>query len=117
MQDYVDRFNRRDWDAVRELVSADARLNVAERFAGKFAEASYFVNYERWPWSWKLALGELDGEPVVIILRQGEQAWTPHSAIRFVTTGQRIERIVDYIHCPWVISTAASVSLNEPFQS
>src|SRR5436853_3932680 len=26
MQLYVDRFNRRDWDGVRELISADARL-------------------------------------------------------------------------------------------
>src|SRR5690348_11775921 len=70
MQLYVERFNRRDWDGVRELTSADARLNVAERFAGKFADAPYFYNYERWPWPWKLALGELDGEPVVIILRR-----------------------------------------------
>jgi hypothetical protein len=36
MQLYGDRFNRRDWDEVRELISADARLNVLERFAGKF---------------------------------------------------------------------------------
>jgi RNA polymerase sigma-70 factor (ECF subfamily) len=36
MQLYVDHFNRRDWDGVRELISADARLTVADRFAGKF---------------------------------------------------------------------------------
>jgi hypothetical protein len=40
-----------DRDGVRELVSAGARLNVAERFAGKFSEAPYFLlNYERRPW-------------------------------------------------------------------
>jgi len=111
MQLYVDRFNRRDWDGVRELTSADARLNVAERFAGKFADAPYFFNYERWPWLWKLALGELDGEPVVIVLRRGAATWTPHSAIRFEVIGQRIERIVDYIHCPWVISAATTVTV------
>src|SRR5436309_12061423 len=44
MQLYVERFNRRDWDGVRELTSADARLNVAERFAGKFTDAPYFFN-------------------------------------------------------------------------
>jgi RNA polymerase sigma-70 factor (ECF subfamily) len=49
MQLYVDRFNRRDWDGVRELTTSDARLNVAERFAGKFVHAPYFANYERWP--------------------------------------------------------------------
>jgi len=103
MKLYVDRFNRRDWDGVRELTSADARLNVAERFAGKFADAPYFFNYEQWPWPWKLALGGVDGEPVVIVLRRGADTWTPH--------GQRIERIVDYIHCPWVISAATTVTV------
>jgi RNA polymerase sigma-70 factor, ECF subfamily len=111
MQLYVDRFNRRDWDGVRELTSADARLNVAERFAGKFADASYFFNYNRWPWPWKLAVGEVDGEPAVIILRLGADTWTPHSVIRFDVDGDRIERIVDYIHCPWVLPAAASVSV------
>jgi RNA polymerase sigma-70 factor, ECF subfamily len=111
MQLYVERFNRRDWDGVRELTSADARLNVAERFAGKFADAPYFYNYERWPWPWKLALGELDGEPVVIILQRGADTWTPHSAIRFQVSGQRIERIVDYIHCPWVLAAATSITV------
>lgn len=111
MQLYVERFNRRDWDGVRELVSADARLNVAERFAGKFADAPYFFNYERWPVPWKLALGEVDGEPVVIILERGADTWTARSVIRLEVVGERIERIVDYVHCPWVISTAGSVSL------
>jgi len=109
MQLYVERFNRRDWDGVRELTSADARLNVAERFAGKFSDAPYFFNYENWPWPWKLALGEVDGEPVVLVLRRGADTWTPHSAIRFDVAGERIERIVDYIHCPWVISAATEV--------
>ena len=109
MQLYVERLNRRDWDGVRELTSADARLNVAERFAGKFADAPYFYNYERWPWHWKLALGEVDGEPVVIILQRGADTWTPHSIIRFEVIGQRIERIVDYIHCPWLLPAATDV--------
>jgi RNA polymerase sigma-70 factor (ECF subfamily) len=107
---YIERFNRRDWDGVRELVSADARLNVAERFAGKFADAPYFFNYDRWPWPWRLALGELDGELVVIVLRRGADAWTPHSAIRMKVLNGQVEQIVDYIHCPWVVPAAMSVS-------
>ena len=111
MQLYVERFNRRDWDGVRELVSADARLNVAERFAGKFTEAPYFFNYDRWPWPWKLALGEVDGELVVIILRRGADAWTPLSLIRFNVSGASLDHIVDYIHCPWVLPAASTVTL------
>jgi RNA polymerase sigma-70 factor (ECF subfamily) len=111
MQLYVERFNRRDWDGVRELVTADARLNVAERFAGKFADAPYFFNYERWPVPWKLALGEVDGEPVVIILERGADTWTAHSVIRLDVVGESIEHIVDYVHCPWVIQAANSVEM------
>src|SRR6267143_6094183 len=44
---YVDRFNQRDWDGVRELIAADARLQVADRFLGPVSEALYFGNYER----------------------------------------------------------------------
>ena len=113
MQLYVERFNRRDWDGVRELTSADARLNVAERFAGKFADAPYFYNYERWPWPWKLALGEVDGEPAVIFLQRGADTWTPYSVIRFNVVGERIERIVDYIHCPWVLAAATNVTVGK----
>ena len=58
MQLYVDRFNVKTGTGVRELISADARLNVLDRFAGKFADAPCFFNYDRWPWPWKLALGE-----------------------------------------------------------
>ena len=111
MQLYVDRFNRRDWDGVRELISADARLNVADRFAGEFGKAPYFFNYDRWPWSWKLAVGEMDGEPVIIILQRGADTWTPYSGIRLNVTGGRIEGIRDYIHCPWVLPAADSVSV------
>jgi RNA polymerase sigma-70 factor (ECF subfamily) len=113
MQLYVDRFNRRDWDGVRELISADARLQVFERFAGRVAEAPYFANYERWPWPWKLAAGDVDGEPVVLILKRGADAWTPYSAIRFDVIGQRIDRILDYVHCPWVIEAATTVTIDK----
>jgi hypothetical protein len=95
---------------VRELISADARLNVLDRFAGKFAAASYFFNYDRWPWPWKLALGEVDGEPVLIVLQRGADTWTSYSVIRMKLIRQKIEQIVDYIHCPWMIHAATSIS-------
>jgi RNA polymerase sigma-70 factor (ECF subfamily) len=111
MQLYADRFNRRDWDGVRELISADARLTVADAFRGKLVDAPYFSNYEKWSFSWKLAVGEVDGEPVVVMLQRGADTWTPYSMVRLSATGQRIDRIVDYAHCPWVISAARSVTV------
>jgi len=114
MRLYVDRFNRRDWDGVRELISADARLTVADAFAGKLADAPYFSNYERWSMPWKLALGEVDGEPVIIILQRGTDTWTPYSVVRLDVEGHQIDRVRDYTHCPWVISMAKSVAVSAP---
>ena len=112
MRLYVDRFNRRDWDGVRELISADARLIVADAFAGELADAPYFSNYERWSMPWRLTLGEVDGEPVVIILQRGTDTWTPYSVVRFDVEGQQINRIRDYAHCPWLISIVDSVTIS-----
>src|SRR6266545_24932 len=42
---YVDRFNNRDWDGLRELISADARLLVADRYSGGFADGGYLGVY------------------------------------------------------------------------
>ena len=112
MRLYVDRFNRRDWDGVRELISADARLTVADAFAGELVDAPYFSNYERWSMPWRLTLGEVDGEPVVIILQRGTDTWTPYSVVRFDVEGQQINRIRDYAHCPWLISMVDSVTIS-----
>jgi len=112
MRLYVDRFNRRDWDGVRELISADARLTVADAFAGELVDAPYFSNYERWSMPWRLKLGEVDGEPVVIILQRGTDTWTPYSVVRFDVEGQQINRIRDYAHCPWLISIVDSVTIS-----
>jgi RNA polymerase sigma-70 factor (ECF subfamily) len=109
---YVERFNRRDWDGLRELISADARLRVADVFAGRLADSGYFGVYERWSFPWKMALGEVDGEPVVIMLRRGVDDWTPYSLVRFDVVKQQVERINDYFHCPWMLESATSTILN-----
>ena len=111
MQLYVERFNRRDWDGLRDLIRADARLMVADAFAGKLVDAPYFSNYEKSLLVWKLAVGEVDGEPVVVMLQRGADTWIPYSMVRLSVTGQRIDRIVDYAHCPWVISAARSATI------
>jgi RNA polymerase sigma-70 factor, ECF subfamily len=115
MQLYVERFNRRDWDGVRELISADARLNVADAFAGRLADAPYFSNWGRWTMPWRLAVGELDGEPVVVILQCGVDTWTPYSVVRMNVIGQQIQQIIDYAHCPWVLQCATTAAIDKGF--
>jgi RNA polymerase sigma-70 factor (ECF subfamily) len=113
LQLYVERFNRRDWDGLRELISADARLLVADRFSGRFSDGGYLGVYERMRVTWRLTLGEVDGEPSIILLNLRDDAWEITGIVRLdVGTDGRIERISDYQHCPWTL-TAASIVVRE----
>jgi RNA polymerase sigma-70 factor (ECF subfamily) len=110
LQLYVERFNRRDWDGLRELISADAGVRVADCFAGRFDDAPYLGEYERATTPWQMAVGEVDGEPVIIVQQRDEgHRWRPRAAIRLSVRDGRVERIADYIFCPWILPAAAVV--------
>jgi RNA polymerase sigma-70 factor (ECF subfamily) len=111
---YVDRFNKRDWDGLRELISADAQLRVVDRFAGLVEKAPYFKNYERQTVPWRLAVAEVDGELVIVALHEHRDQWRPASVARLEVIDQHIVRIVDYAHCAWVLSAATSVVMTDP---
>ena len=108
---YVDRFNRRDWDGVRELASADARLRVADCFSGRLADSPYFVEYERPIIPWRMALGSIDGETVVIILRDDLPGQNPFSVIRLSVTRDEVTGIADYIKSPWILEAAETITI------
>ena len=113
LQLYVERFNRRDWDGLRELISADARLLVADRYSGSFADGGYLGVYSRMPVAWRLTLGEVDGETSVILLNLRDGAWEIQGIIRVeIAADGRIEKISDYQHCPWIL-TAGTIVVRE----
>jgi RNA polymerase sigma-70 factor, ECF subfamily len=111
---YVDRFNKRDWDGLRELISADAQLRVVDGFAGPVEKAPYFKNYERQTVPWRLAVAEVDSELVIVALHEHRDEWRPASVTRLEVIDQHIVRIVDYAHCAWVLSAATSVIMTDP---
>ncbi|MEP6729193.1 MAG: sigma-70 family RNA polymerase sigma factor [bacterium] len=113
LQLYVERFNQRDWDGLKELISADARLRVVDRFAGPLVGSNYFVTYEHWPTAWRLAVGEVDGEPTVVIHLWDGNGWVAHSIVEIEFANSTITRIDDYYMCPWVLSTADSVDTGD----
>jgi RNA polymerase sigma-70 factor (ECF subfamily) len=108
---YVDRFNARDWDGVRALIAADARLQVADRFAGLLSESPYFGNYARVRTPWRMAAAAIDGEATIAILGLHEGAWRPHAAVRLEVDGDLIVRIADFGHIPWILDAAETLIL------
>jgi len=111
---YVDRFNRRDWDGLLELISADARLRVADRYLGDVASAPYYRNYAKRPAPWRASIGSVDGEAVIVVFQERDGRWIPASLVRVEEVDDRITRIVDYNHCPWVLSLADSLAVEAP---
>lgn len=102
---YADVFNRRDWDALRSLVRADARLEIVGAVQGVMSGlgATYSTNYTALPWEWRLAPALVDGEPVIVHWRRDGDAWRPHAAIRLWWRDGTIVRIRDYIHVDYLL--------------
>ena len=108
---YVERFNERDWDGLRELIAADATLRVADRFVGRFAETAYLSNFLRLFPELRLAVAEVDGETVLVTMSPQGTMWTPWSVVQVEVSDGRIVKIADYVHCPWVLQSAQRLAV------
>jgi RNA polymerase sigma-70 factor (ECF subfamily) len=106
---YVERFNRQDWEGVRELIVADANLLVADRFLGPLSQAPYFSRYAALAIPWRFEIGAVDGELALISMREENLKWIPYSAARAEVENGWITRVVDFAHCAWVLPAAQSL--------
>jgi len=111
LQLYIDRFNRRDWEGVRALTSADAKLRVTDCFAGRLADSPYFVEYSRPIIPWRMALGVVEGEAVAVIMNDTADRPTPLSLIRLRVADGQVVRIDDYFKTPWILESAGPIAL------
>jgi len=108
---YVELFNRRDWDGVRALTSADAQLRVSDCFKGPLSESIYFIEYEKGQGNWKMAIGSVDDEIVLLVLHRDESDWKPAYPVRIQAAGGTIRQISDYYACPWLLKAARTVAI------
>jgi RNA polymerase sigma-70 factor (ECF subfamily) len=110
---YAEVFNRRDWDSLRNLIGADARLEVVGGAEDRFARlgVTYSGNYTKLAWEWRLAPGLVDGQPVLIHWRRSGATWRPHAVIRLSWQGGHVVRIRDYIHVDYLLNDARIESI------
>jgi RNA polymerase sigma-70 factor (ECF subfamily) len=111
---YVERFNQRDWDGLRELIAADARIVLPDRFAGRVLDSPYFGIYDRMPEWWRLSVGAVDGEAAIIIEHEDSERGIARTLVRLHISNGRIVGITDYWYCPWMLAAAESVSSHRP---
>jgi RNA polymerase sigma-70 factor, ECF subfamily len=105
---YAECFNRRDWDGLRRLVRADARLEIVGAAEGTMLDVgkNYMRNNGALSDDWRFAVSSVDGEPVVVRWRRVDGAWRPWTALRLWWDGDQVVRIRDYVHVEYLLRDA-----------
>lgn len=108
-QTYADGFNRRAWDELRGMIRADARIRVADRYAGRVADSPYFQRYAEMPHPLRATAEVVDGEVVVVLRESRGDTWVPRSMVRLsVDADGAVSFVDDYFHCAWVSDLLAA---------
>ena len=105
---YIERFNARDFDAVRAMLADEVRLDLVNRTArqGRAAVGEYFHRYDQAD-DWQLGLGSVEGHPAILVYIAGEPQSQPAYFVLLTWEQERIALIRDYRHARYVMRDAA----------
>lgn len=107
LQNYVDRFNARDFDAIRAMLADDVRFDlVARQQGGKASFENYFTRYGEMT-GWQLSIGWLDGRLAAIVTDRADPSAAPTNAIVVDWREGRIVRVRDFYHATEALEGAA----------
>jgi len=109
---YVDRFNARDFDAIRDLLADEIKLDLVarSRLQGRKDVGSYFTNYEKIP-GWRLVAGAVEGRPAVLVHLPDGPADRPAYFVLLEWADGRLLQIRDFYFARYVVEDAAMVSI------
>jgi RNA polymerase sigma-70 factor (ECF subfamily) len=105
LTNYVDRFNARDFDAVRDLLAEDVQLEMVNktRMKGRVEVGQYFSNYTRLS-DWTCVSGRVEQRPAIIVKTPGSNA--PAYFILLNWIGDQVTAIRDFAHARYVVESA-----------
>jgi RNA polymerase sigma-70 factor (ECF subfamily) len=107
LQTYVDRFNDRDFDAIRAMLADDVRFDLVARVqGGRSSFETYFSRYTEMS-AWRLDVGRIDGRLAAIVSNPGDPQGAPTNVIVVDWAEDAIVRLRDFYHAPYVLDGAA----------
>jgi len=110
---YVDRFNARDFDAIRDMLADEVRLELVarRRMNGRKEVGTYLHNYAHTK-DWKLVIGLIEGRPAVFVRDPGDASAAPLYFILLEWEGGRLLNIRDFRYARYAIEGAELMVLN-----
>jgi RNA polymerase sigma-70 factor, ECF subfamily len=109
---YVDRFNARDFDAIRNMLADEVRLELVNktRMNGKGEVGKYFGNYSLVQ-DWQLAPGFVDRRPAILVRDPGDASGAPTYFVLLDWAGDRLIGIRDFRYARYAIDGAELLAL------
>jgi RNA polymerase sigma-70 factor (ECF subfamily) len=104
---YVERFNARDFDAIRDMLADEVRLDLVAKLQkkGRTEVAPYFDNYARLE-NWHFVTGLVDGRPAVLVRNPSDPTGKLAYFILLQWEGHRIANIRDFRFARYAIEGA-----------
>jgi RNA polymerase sigma-70 factor, ECF subfamily len=94
---YVERFNARDFDAIRDMLADEVRLDLVAKLQkkGRTEVATYFDNYARLE-DWHFVPGLVEGRPAVLVRNPSDPSGKVGYFIVLQWEGDRVANIRDF---------------------
>ena len=103
---YVEHFNARDFDAIRDMIADDVRLDLVNktRMNGKAEVSRYFGNYSK-VHDWHLVPGLVEGRPAILAFDPGAPS-KPKYFVLLQWEDGKVAAIRDFRHASYVAENA-----------
>jgi len=107
---YVDRFNARDFDAIRDMLADEVRLELVNksRMKGRSDVGKYFHNYDRVE-DWHFVPALVDRRPALVVCDPGDPSGAPAYFVLLQWAGDKLLNIRDFRHARYVTEGAEVV--------
>lgn len=107
LKKYVERFNARDFNAVRDMLADEVNLDLVDqtRKFGKTQVSTYFENYDQ-KHDWVFSAGFVGDEPAIIVSEPGDPARMPMYFVVLSWKADRIVHIRDFRYARYACETA-----------